>query len=715
MSVQKKFDAKLRKHAANSSKRSKILVKKQTRINKIDRKIKEGNLRMRWGEPVAIIDSSKLDKTVDHLSRYFYSHGWFAAKVRYEVSYRNRRGFVNYYFDNGPRYYIDTIMYNTSDHRIHKIIGANLANSKLIAGTPYNEVSMTQERDRIESLLKNNGYFTFSKQYIRYTVDSTWNKYRVAIRLDILNPAGRKKHSVFTIDSVNFTTDVNTRGQRSGRIKKRFNGINYFDYKDRYSLKVLDKRLFIEPGQLYSRENTLNTQRELARMDIFKFINVSYDTTGNQFKANIFASPLDKYQFSNEAGLSVTQYFPGPFVSASLKRRNIFQVLGIMTIDGRWGIEGVAAASNPDKLLASTEAGGNINFTFPRFFLPVKEARRQQLGIFNPKTSFKAGVTYTQRPEYTRINFTGANSYTWQTKSNVFYDFRLIEIALIRTPFISSDYNSRLQDLENKGNNLIKSFEPSVVTNLSFVRTKNTNNYGTSFGPSSYFSFLIEPGGTFTNLWLSDYLKRQDIETYAYVKFDADYRQYLPTGRRRGFAFRLRSGIGIPYGDNNLLPYEKNFFAGGSISNRAWKPRRLGPGGYNHLDENGEVSYQFEQQGEIIMESSLEYRQRIFGLLQGALFVDAGNIWSLRSDVTRPGAQFKVRNFFRQIAVGAGLGIRLDFSYLLVRFDTSLKVVDPARPVGKRFILSKGFNDPPFDDPLKSEPLVYTIAIGLPF
>lgn len=142
---------------------------------------------------------------------------------------------------------------------------------------------------------------------------------------------------------------------------------------------------------------------------------------------------------------------------------------------------------------------------------------------------------------------------------------------------------------------------------------------------------------------------------YTFVRLQADYRQVTPKGRKGTLAFKAKAGIAIPFGDEDVLPYEKYFFGGGSTSVRAWKPRRLGPGSYNHIDESGEVSYQYEQQGEVLLETSIEYRQKIIGFLQGSAFLDAGNVWTLREETARPGAQFKFDKFIRQIALGVAL------------------------------------------------------------
>ena len=240
---------------------------------------------------------------------------------------------------------------------------------------------------------------------------------------------------------------------------------------------------------------------------------------------------------------------------------------------------------------------------------------------------------------------------------------------------------------------------------------------------------MVEPGGTFTNLWMKDLFKRDSLEIYAYVKLDTDYRKIFGASRNKSWAFRVRAGVAFPYGEPSsendtipllpyetipLLPYEKYFFSGGSISNRAWKPRRLGPGSYNHIEE-GQVSYKFEQQGEIILEANLEFRQRLIGFLHWAAFIDAGNIWTIREDSSRLGAQFKINDFYKQIAVGAGLGLRFDFSFFVMRFDVATKIIDPARPLGSRFFLSSGFKNEPFHDPKLTEPVIYTLSIGYPF
>ncbi|MEN8251689.1 MAG: BamA/TamA family outer membrane protein, partial [Bacteroidota bacterium] len=640
--ISNKFDQKIANAGSKEKKVRRLERKQESKLDKINKIIEEGNLRMRWGEPIVVFDSSKVKRTKRNLEVFMHSNGWLHAEADYAIKYNKKIATVNYSIEEGPRYVIDTLFYSIADKDVKSIVMDHQEKSLVKQGEHYSQDNLRNERIRIDELLKNNGYFDFSRQYIRFRIDSTGGNHSIKIQLQILSPSNLSAHKSFTVDSVNFNVDISGTQKHINPKPFVYKGVTYNFNERYYSEKVLGRRIHLKPGEVYSKQNTLDTQRELAGMDMFKFVNINYDSTANRFLANIFVSPLHRYQWTAEAGLTVTRSLPGPFASISLKKRNVFKTLGILELSGNIGVEGVAAASNPDAVLASLEAGGMVSLTFPKFFLPITDETKQKLGFYNPKTVVSVGVTFTDRPEYSRSNLSAANYYTWQPEQNLIYDFRLAEVALTRTYALDSAYHQRLKELELNGNNLINSFRPSFISNQRLTISHNKNNYGRTFENSSYLSLMFEPGGTLTNLWAKDIFAKDSLETYAYLKIDADYRKNIKTGKRKSVTFRVRSGIAYPYGENGLLPYEKYFFSGGSISNRAWKPRRLGPGSYNHVEEDGLVSYRFEQQGEIIFESSIEYRQKLVGFLEWAAFVDAGNIWTINEDPTRPGAQFQL-------------------------------------------------------------------------
>lgn len=713
--VSNKFDTKIAQ-AEKTKKKNKFERRKKNKLDKINKTISEGNWRMRIGEPLSVYDSTLTKNTRDRFDLYLDSKGYFNAKVDYEEKVTGERVRTIFNIDPGPAYKIDTLFLQTGDSAITKLIKKNKDESFLEIGKNYEQANLTRERERLDLLMKDNGYFDFSRQYVQFDVDTSYlEPQKVAVLTRVNKPAKRDYHKVFHVDSVIFTTNANAKSiPDSARQSNEYKGINFRYFEREYSQKVLSRRIFIKKDSLYSKSKSYGTQRQLANLDHFRFININYDSTGGQLIANIFTSPLNRYQWTNEIGVNVTQGYPGPFYNISFKKRNIFRGLEIFEMNGRVGIEGVASVSGAEEVYASVESGINATLTFPQFILPISNELKSRLGQVNPKTRLLAGYTYTDRPEYNRKNYNFSNTYSWQNARNTFYQVTITDISLIESA-VDSTFGARLRQLEENGNRLVNSFRPSLVTSMSGSATWNFNSYGLNFSNSSFFRLYLESGGTSLNFISTEFLEKEALEFYKYYKINGDYRKIHPVNKNTTIAYRFNVGYAKPYSDNGVLPYEKYFFAGGSNGIRAWRPRRLGPGSYSEIDEEtGLVSYSFERPGEILFEGSLELRKNLVGFVDYALFVDYGNIWTVAEDESRPGAQFKAENFFREIAVGTGLGLRFDFSFLVLRLDAGLKIYDPARPESKRFILSKGFYDTPFTREA-TEPIVFNIGIGYPF
>lgn len=717
--IREKWNGKINALQGKPKKAIRYQRKRDKKLAKVDKTIEEGNVWMRWGEPISTYSPANTKANIDRFELYLSSKGYFLARVDSALKTTTKRVSVTYTVSPRQAYTIDTSFVQVQDTAIHQLLIESQAASTLKKGDNYDQDKLSKERERIDLLLKDNGYFDFSRQYIEFDVDTSFNgSQKVAIRTRISEPLSRGYHKVFTVDSVNFTTDANLNLlPDSLRRQEYYEGINYRYFNKEYNKKILSRRVFIEKDGLYSRSNTFSTQRQLANLDIFRFININYDSTGAKLVANVFTSPLNRYQWSNEVGVNVTQGFPGPFYNVSFKKRNVFQGMEIFEMNGRVGIEGVAPATDIDDVYASTEIGVNASLTFPQFLFPISAAAKDRLGRINPKTRLLAGFNYTRRPEYIRENFNFSNTYTWQNRNNTQYQFSLTDVSIINSAITEQRFQDRLDTLEQNGNRLINSFLPSFVSSMIFSATWNFNSYGLNFSNSSFFRLFLESGGTTLNLVNTDFLARESLEFYKYLKINADFRKTNPINQNTTLAYRINAGIAKPYSENRVLPYEKYFFAGGSNGIRAWRPRRLGPGSYTPLDstENGVlVNYDFEQQGEILLEGSVELRKNLIGFIDYAIFMDFGNIWMIREDGSRPGAQFKLDRFFREIAVGGGMGLRFDFSFLVLRLDAGLKLYDPARPRSRRFILSPGFYDAPFTAEA-SEPIVLNIGIGYPF
>lgn len=719
--VSEKYDKKIRKIEDKPEKVEKLEDKKQKKLDKIDKTINEGNFLMRLGEPLAIFDTTLARATLEQITTYLNTRGFFNAEAHLKLNSEEDLMFVTYQVMENDPFIIDSLIYDTKNPRIDSLIHASQDKSLLQIGERYNQENLVNERIRMEELLQDNGYYTFSRQYINYRVDTTVGNHKVAIEVEIYKPSKNSNHKIYTIDSVIFTTDVSSPTTNFKRFYERYNGITYKYIQDIYSKKILDRRVFIYPGNYYSRNNTLETQRQLVNLDNFKFVNINYDTTGNKFIANIFTSPLKKYQMTHEVGVNVTEGYPGPFYNLTLKIRNVFRGLENFEVSGRIGYEGVAAVTNATEVYSSTEAGASLNLIFPQFILPLSSRFKSKLGQFNPKTILTSGFAYTNRPEYRRSGFNSNINYTWQKGFEKIYNVTIADFSLIRSNIKTRAFQNELDTIKLLGNNFWRTFEPSFVMSTSFSVTQNFNKY-TSYQSktAAFLKNYIELGGSVLNLFDVNYLNSTGLELYKYFKFSTDYRRYVSVTPKSQFAFRFNFGIAKSYAENNVLPYEKYFFAGGSSSVRAWRPRRLGPGSYLSVDtlSAGDGSTilryndDFEQPGELIFESSLELRTKVIGFFHSALFVDAGNVWLLSDDTQRPGGKFSFNSFYKEIAVGAGVGARFDFTFLLLRLDAGVKIYNPALPPGQRFISQldkskiKGLRDPD---------VILNLAIGYPF
>ncbi len=735
---EKKYDQKIADETSQK-KINKYLFKKQKKLDKINSFIENGNLWMQWGEPLSIFDTSQVTLTEERFRNYLFSKGYFKSSVTSTISAATKLVRVNYKLKPGKPYFIDSIFYDVSDTAIFRIINDNIGESFIRKETRYDQDNFTKERERIDLLLKDYGYYDFSRQYIDYEIDTTFRKgeRKIALIISIKDPARRGYHKQFKIDTITFTTDVGTSIPGVERQEKSYRDIQYKYFHDNYKLKILSQRVFIRPDDRYSRSKTINTQRQLGNVDAFKFVNINYDTSGGKFIANIFASPLSRYEWTNEAGVNVTQGFPGPFYIISFKKRNIFRGMETFDLTGRFGFEGVASATDRQNVYKSTEAGINASLTFPQFIWFFKERRRIKFAEYNPKTKFTAGYTYTDRPEYRRSVISVNGTYTWQNNKKTTYSLTPVNLGIIDTANLSTSFKNLLNRQDSLGNNsLINSFRPSFVNSIIFGITWNLNNYGNTERSSGFIRAQIESGGTIWNFIDPKFITDLELEYFKYIRLSLDLRRVDPIDKNTVLAYRFNSGFAYSYSDNKSLPYEKFFFAGGSNSLRAWRPRRLGPGSAKPAISteprvDGLFDYSIEKPSEILLEASIELRQKLFGFVNGAIFLDAGNVWNFRAQnvegedgtiIKDNSSQFSIDRFYKEFGVGTGFGLRFDFNFLILRFDVGMKVYDPARDKGDRFVLDKvRFWKPYAIDQGNStytnykEPVIYNVGIGFPF
>lgn len=730
--VDKKFTRKINK-TTSEKRRSSLQYRRQHKIDVLNGKIENGNMFMQWGEKAAVYDTAVISQTADKLTNYLFTRGYFGAETYTEKSEKKKRISVVYHINPKAPYTYDSIAYDIRDKKIQELLESRRNLSLIKKGDQFDQNVLNNERERIDNLLKDYGYFAFGRDYIEYDIDTTYgDTHKIAIKVNISNPDGQSAHKQFRLDSIIFVTDANAKAPASN-VKRQimpYKDITYSYYQNEYSKRILNQRIFFHKDSLYSRSGTVNTQRQLANLGMFKFVNINYDTSGGKFIANLFSSSLNRYSWSNEAGLTVTQGFPGPYYNMSFLKRNLFGGMEIFELTGRAGFEGVASATDVGNFYRSIEAGLNATVTFPQFLLPLSENAQYKFGKLNPKTRLLAGYTYTDRPEYVRQTTTFSYTYSWENKRITQYAFTLANLNIIQSQ-LDSTFRALLNELStSQGNNIRLSFNPSFVSSMIFSMTWNPENYGNTEKNSKFLRIQAESGGTLLNLYTPGIVEREDLQLFRFLRLNVDYRKNRILDRNTILAYRVNTGVGWAYEGENVLPYEKYFFIGGSNSVRAWRPRRLGVGSSPpplsaDPEQDGLFNYRFERPGEILLEGSFELRKKLFGFVNGGFFIDWGNVWSFNetqiglnpSEPTSASwtgsTKFQFETFYKELAVGTGFGLRFDFSFLVLRFDVGIKVRDPARPEGERFVLDKLKFFRPFGT--GKEPVIYNIGIGYPF
>ena len=725
------------------------------------RDIEQGNFIMRaFGEPPAYFTQNDAKANTDKIRKYLFNKGFFNVRVGYILdTLLERRVRVNYRIDEHSGFYLRNVTFAIPDSRIDSLVRQSLGSTKLRPGDRYDAANLTAEKVRIEELLRNNGYYGFSRQYIPVAdadADTTLGnqdstRRSLDLQLRIVNPPGQASHPVYRIGEVSMTIG-SLEQPRSGVPAIRpdtitRNGITYLLGDRNIATRILETKIRLRPGQLFSQANYRETQRQLFLLNQFKYANLNMivDTAHHVLQTTIAALPLDRYEVTAEGGLNIGYLaYPGPFANLTFRKRNVFGGLETLETSLRGGIEGQAGLGR-DSVYVSSELGLNTSLIFPQILFPGPLKFR--FNDFNPRTQVSVGFNLTSRPEFARQTFRTTMSYSWQVTPSKQFTFFLADVNLIKTRFattaVGQSFQAFIEQQQQYARSLYNGYRSSFASDISLTYTYNTNVIGQN-RKASFLRIALESGGTTLNFLTDTLIRKLSRETslqfYKYVRANVDFRHYIPIRSRTTLAFRANGGIVAGYGPNKDAPYEKLFFAGGPNSVRAWQLRRLGPGSAVpqltfssdpteqlrpslKAGNPQQFDYRREQPGAILLEGSAELRGRLFHLgadINGAVFVDAGNVWTIQDEPARTGENFRFDTFLSQMAVGTGVGLRIDFSFFVIRVDGGIKVYDPARRylnaqdqlVDERFILPKFSFRQLTTGP---NPLVVQFGIGYPF
>lgn len=725
----------------------------------------------RTGEAPVIYDESKTIKTIGNLRKYYYSKGWFNNEITFDVEKDSSKlAQVSYKVQKNEAYILDTINPIISSAAIDSLYNTFSKKSLLKKGKQYDEQNYERERERINSYLRNAGFYYFGQDYVRFEMDTINTNHKVNTDLIIANRTIRGDDSttttpfkIYKIKEVNIFTDDNFENRNKPvtdtTTYKNFN--LYSKEKLRYRPKALTDAVFISEGDNYSDLARSRTSRYLNDLQVFRYPNIDFvenqaDTT---LTANIFLEPKKKYSlnFDPEINTSNIQTIGFSF-GTGLKIRNIFRGAETLEISGVAAIGASKSRNNQDtEFFDINEFGGNIRLTIPRLFTPFNTDRIIPK-YMSPSTIINLSATSQQNIGLDKQALSGVFSFNWYPSETVTNTLELFNVNYVKNlntsnyfgvytnsfssltsiardiGYITSDENLERSESPQyapadtfiaavlNGNTPLTPSDDDFVTvnNIEERKERLTENnliISTSFdykkdnrnnifdNDFSVFKWRIELGGNLlSNLSSIIGLSKNDSDNYEifgvafsqYIKTEVDYVKYIDLGRKNVLALRSYAGIAIPYGNSNSIPFTESFFAGGPNDNRAWTAYNLGPGSSKSTNEFNEANFKIHL--------SAEQRFSLFGSFQGAVFVDAGNIWNVLDNVTDEAATLTDFNSLRDIAIGSGFGLRYDFDFFVLRFDIGFKTYDPSQDENKRWFRDYNFKN-----------AAYNIGINYPF
>jgi outer membrane protein assembly factor BamA len=697
-----------------------------------------------WLKPPVIYDSLQAKRTTINMEDYLINQGYFHASAGYNANIKKQKANVTYDVNTGANFLIDSINYDIADSAILQIVKGDTANSLLQHKAAYKTDLLSDERDRITNLLRDSGYFKFTSDEILFIVDTTdkslfraslnpfesvLNVFNAAkkrekptldITVVITNPEDSDAYKRYRIRQVNVYPDFPLNGSPADTNLKitRRKYFTIYSEKNMFNPLVLARAIFFKPGDWYSEQRYNITINKLNSLGEWKFVTVQYKEVpgdSGMLDCNIFLVPNKRQEVGvSLEGTTGSDYEFGSSVGLSYQNRNVHKSANLLTMSLKSGIELDSTLS-----ISAKEFSGQVNLNFPRFIIPgfIKNISR----FSNAKTNLGGGFDYMNRVNYyTFKNYYASFGYTWNETKTKSWIVKPFVLAYNKYSNFSPAFQSELDSNEFLRNSFQSVFlegeNVSFIFNNQLSSSQKKFNYlRIDFDESGLLLKGLDGALKSASGQKTDFQQLTSLNFSQYVKVDAEYKHYY-NWVHTTLVSRIYGGIAIPYGGSPVVPYIKQFFAGGPNSMRAWRLRTLGPGSYKYTSSSTNVFV--DETGEMKLEGNLEYRfdiVRMFGgatYLKGALFTDAGNIWDINNDPTKPGAVFTLNHFYQDIAVGSGFGLRLDFTYFLIRLDSAVPLKDPS--VETRYgWFPNGFR--PFNVNWLSKNLVFNFAVGYPF
>ena len=647
------------------------------------------------GEPPVLIDSNKIKISAQKLSDFYFGKGYFNNKVWFTVKPKlgyKKRAKVIYHTDLNNPYQIQKLKYLTSSKIMEGILRSNSAQQRLNVGQRIDFQNIEYERNRITELFRNRGFYTFNSSHIDFEIDTSLVENQASVVLNIRNLNEKYAHTQHKIERILVKID-----DASQQDTILYQGIQFLEGSYYINPSTLSKNIIFRVGELYQAEQVQKTYANLLSMDLFEFVTIRFNPSSEDstslLTAEIILQTAPKHDFTWEPQAIYTdrsdvvqstsdQNF-GIANNFRLNNRNVFGSGESFSLSSLTAFETQIRKDNNGTLNGFRQSV-NAELKIPS--LVYFERKKISQSFTKKNTRINLSFLHDRNVSFTRnvipFNFTYAFS-----KNRFSFGITPLRISINQAK-IDPDF---LSTLDNSG----QFYTSQLLTNNIIAGPKATIHWNNKTSKSrSYWqikSNALELSGNLTSLYFDLFTnetgKNREIfgvKYSQYARSDIDLSYTFIWDENNSLAYRFNTGVGLPYGNTEFLPFERRFFVGGGNSLRAWRPRTLGPGGYR--DSSNAIS--IEKTGEVLLQASAEYRFDIIDkLIDGAIFFDAGNIWNFTKDENFPDGEFRFNRFYKELALNSGVGIRFDFSYVVFRVDWGISLHDPSLVDDERWII----------------------------
>ncbi|WP_194086711.1 BamA/TamA family outer membrane protein [Maribellus luteus] len=686
----------------------------------------------RIGEAPQLYDEVMTDRSKEQLKQYLDNKGYYRADITsgLDLKDKKKKAKLTFNIETGERYTINDVRYHFATPKLEEIFKKDSMSLQFKRGVPFDIYDLQKQQERIVKLYRDKGYFYFSKNQVRYKADTTQLEKRVALDLYIGETRNSQVDSTkilrpyyfnnFYYSIIPGTAPNLSQGKAANVFADTLEWDNarlFLAPSIYYPANLFRRTTQMQSGDLYNATDVENTFNALNRLRQFRYVDIQFEEAAdnpysNLLDCNVRLSPLSKQSISLDLEGTNTSGNLGVAGNIYYQHRNLFRGAEVFQIRLKGAVERMQRqVDNGSESFNTREFGIENSLNIPKLLGPGKFIRSFEKNL--PKTVLNMGFNYQRRPEYTRTITNLRFGYDWKTSQNFSHLWNLMDVNFVHLFEFDQAFIDSIQDLYIKS-----SFTDHFIFATNYSLVYNNQHLGVKSN-YTYARLNVESAGN--SLWalskITGRSKYQDpnyenslIEYYRYLgtpfaqylKADIEVRRAIEIDQYNSIVGRAFFGIGFPYGNSGLLPFEKQYFAGGANGIRAWQVRSLGPGNYKAPD-----GFYPNQSSDLKIEANLEYRYNLIGRMEGALFLDAGNIWAINKYYKREGVRFHINEFYKQIAVGTGTGFRFNLNYFILRFDLGMKLRDPSAEAGKRWIIGTR--------KLTGDDFNLNFAIGYPF